>query len=476
MAKNAENMVNYGEIITKKRGIIMGVSDTIAAIITAPGRAAVGIIRLSGPEAVAVASAVYEGKADLAACASHTIHFGWVRDPANGRRIDEALFLLMRGPKSYTGEDVVEIQSHGGHVSTQEILRLLLRQGVRLADAGEFTKRAFINGKLDLTRAEAVMDIVDAESDAALSQALAQKSGVLEERIRTAREAVLELVAFIQADLDYPEDDIERLSDEELAARVDAVRGDLAALIATAQRGRMFREGIKMVIMGAPNVGKSSLLNALLGRERAIVTDIAGTTRDVVTEHLTIHGVPVEILDTAGIRATDDQIEAIGVERAKAASREADVVLYVVASDRGLSEEDHESLRALADKATILVANKSDLAPDAELPDNVPTVRISAKLQEGIEALEETVAQCILADDRVGSGDEAVVSNARHLALLERCAADLDSFLEGLSLDMSKDILVIDLQNAWENLGLITGDTASEDLIDTIFSKFCLGK
>lgn len=456
----------------------MSVTDTIAAIITAPGRAAVGIIRLSGPEAVAIAGRLYDGAADLSTAASHTIHYGWVWDQAHGKRVDEALFLLMRGPKSYTGEDVVEIQCHGGHTSTQEILRLCLVQGARVADEGEFTKRAFINGKLDLTRAEAVMDIVDAKSEAALSQAVAQKSGVLEGRIRDAREAVLELVAFIQADLDYPEDDIERLTDAELASRVQAVAGDLDELIASAERGRITRDGIKMVIAGKPNVGKSSLLNALLGRDRAIVTDIAGTTRDVVTEHLTVGGVPVEILDTAGIRETADTIEAIGVERAKAASQEADLVLYVVDASRGLDSDDESFLSALSGKACLLVVNKSDLNGEMAVPGAFSDkhVRISAKAVIGIDVLEKAILGVILHDKTVGSGDTAVVSNARHIALLERCAADLASFLDGLAMDMSKDILVIDLQNAWENLGLITGDTASEDLIDTIFSKFCLGK
>lgn len=456
----------------------MSVTDTIAAIITAPGRAAVGIIRLSGPEAVAIAGHLYDGAADLSTAASHTIHYGWVWDQAHGKRVDEALFLLMRGPKSYTGEDVVEIQCHGGHTSSQEILRLCLVQGARVADEGEFTKRAFINGKLDLTRAEAVMDIVDAKSEAALSQAVAQKSGVLEGRIRDAREAVLELVAFIQADLDYPEDDIERLTDAELASRVQAVAGDLDELIASAERGRITRDGIKMVIAGKPNVGKSSLLNALLGRDRAIVTDIAGTTRDVVTEHLTVGGVPVEILDTAGIRETADTIEAIGVERAKAASQEADLVLYVVDASRGLDSDDESFLSALSGKACLLVVNKSDLNGEMAVPGAFSDkhVRISAKAVIGIDVLEKAILGVILHDKTVGSGDTAVVSNARHIALLERCAADLASFLDGLAMDMSKDILVIDLQNAWENLGLITGDTASEDLIDTIFSKFCLGK
>lgn len=458
----------------------MGVVDTIAAIITAPGRAAVGIIRVSGPQAVALAQGLYEGRTDLAQAASHTIHYGWVRDARTGRRVDEALFLLMRGPASYTGEDVVEIQCHGGTVSTQEILRLLLRGGARLADAGEFTKRAFINGKLDLTRAEAVMDIVDAQSDAALAQAVAQKSGLLESRICDAREAVLELVAFIQADLDYPEDDIERLTDDELAVRVGAVRADLATLIATAQRGRILREGIRMAIVGQPNVGKSSLLNALLGRDRAIVTDIAGTTRDVVTEHLSVRGIPVEILDTAGIRETADQVEAIGVERARAASEEADLVLYVIDGALGAGSDDVAFLEALeaAGKAAVLVINKSDLGPACPVPDDWhgPVMRVAAKYGDNMASLETMIYDTIIGDARVGTGDGAVVSNARHLALLERCKGDLESFLDGLEMGMSKDILVIDLQNAWENLGLITGDTASEDLIDTIFSKFCLGK
>ena len=456
----------------------MSITDTIAAIITAPGRAAVGIIRISGSQALEIATTLYDGPADLQQAASHTIHYGWVKDPSTGHRVDEALFLLMRNPRSYTGEDVVEIQCHGGYTSIQEILRLCLLQGARLADSGEFTKRAFINGKLDLTRAEAVMDIVDAKSEAALSQAVAQKSGVLENRIHDARDAVLELIAFIQADLDYPEDDIERLDDAELGRRVSAVAGDLDQLIASFERGRITRDGIKLVIAGQPNVGKSSLLNALLGRDRAIVTDIAGTTRDVVTEHLVIGGVPIEILDTAGIRETDDTIEAIGVERARAASQEADVVLYVVDATRGPDADDFAFLQSLEDKAAILVVNKSDLKDD--MPVTAPWsdrhVRISAKAQQGMDALEQAILQLIFHDESVGSGDQAIVSNARHIALLERCAEDLHSFLEGLELDMSKDILVIDLQNAWENLGLITGDTASEDLIDTIFANFCLGK
>lgn len=454
----------------------MSAIDTIAMVITAPGRAAVGIIRLSGADAVAIAARLYEGRDDLTSCASHTIHYGWVRDKEKDARVDEALFMLMRAPRSYTGEDVVEIQCHGGSVAVGEILRLCLREGARLADEGEFSKRAFINGKLDLTRAEAIMDIVDAKSEVALRQAVAQKNGVLEAKIDDLRERLVELIAFIQADLDYPEDDIERLTDEECHNRASALKNEVSALIRAADRGRIFREGIRLSINGAPNVGKSSLLNALLGRERAIVTDIAGTTRDVVTEHLTLGGIGVEILDTAGIRATDDTVEAIGVERAKAAADEADVILYVVDSSRGMDTDDCAFLDKYKGKHLILVANKNDLAT-LEGAEAVAekVIAISAKHASGMDALEDAITE-MLFDENKSSASGEIVSNTRHLSLLETAEADFASFLDGLDIDMTKDILVIDLQHAWESLGLITGETASEDLLDTIFSKFCLGK
>lgn len=453
----------------------MSALDTIAMVITAPGRAAVGIIRLSGDNALAIAGRLYDGKKNLEEAATHTILYGWVLDRAQEVRIDEALFMVMRGPHSYTGEDVVEIQCHGGSVAVGEILRLCLREGARLADEGEFSKRAFINGKIDLTRAEAIMDIVDAKSDVALRQAVAQKNGVLERKIDALREALVELIAFIQADLDYPEDDIERLSDEEYDERTQVLQSEVSALIRAADRGRIFREGIRLSINGAPNVGKSSLLNALLGRERAIVTDIAGTTRDIVTEHLTLGGIGVEILDTAGIRTTDDTVEAIGVERAKAAADEADVVLYVVDSARGLDDDDRAFIEAHAHKHLILVANKNDLAQLDASALGVKTISISAKEGDGMDALESAITD-ILFDENKSSASGEIISNTRHLSLLESAEADLASFRDGLEIAMTKDILVIDLQHAWEALGLITGETASEDLLDTIFSKFCLGK
>lgn len=455
----------------------MQLIDTIAAILTAPGRSAVGIIRLSGAQALEIADQCYDGHAVLMNAPTHTIHYGWVKDPVTDARIDEALFLVMRNPRSYTGEDVVEIQCHGGHVALQEIFRVLMALGVRPAEEGEFTKRAFMNGKLDFTRAEAIMDIVDAKSSSALQIAVAQKAGSLEETIHTLREDVLELIAFIQADLDYPEDDIERLEDEQMLSRVEKMLEVLQHLIASGNRGRLYKEGLKMVIAGKPNVGKSSLLNALLGRERAIVTDIAGTTRDVVAEHLTIKGIPVEILDTAGIRETGDKIEAIGVERAKDASQKADLILYVVDATRGLDDEDEEFLKDMASKPLLFVVNKSDLKADYQLPEalgHIRQVAISAKVHEGIDTLEQTIYEYVMQD--IDTNSSVLVNNVRHLALLEQSAQFLQSFKEGIEMMMSKDILVIDLQNTWENLGLITGESAADDLIQTIFSKFCLGK
>lgn len=451
----------------------MQFTDIIAAPLTAPGKGAVGIVRLSGDGAVRLAASLYDGRAALEEADTHTVHYGWVRDPKTGVRVDEALFLVMRAPRSYTGEEVAEIQCHGGAVAVSEVLRLCALGGARLAEAGEFTERAFLNGKLDLTRAEAIMDIVEAKSDAALVQAAAQKSGALYHAVVENESALLEAIAYVQADLDFPEDDIERLTDEALSDRVQRVRESVAALSRGAARGRIFREGIRMVIAGRPNVGKSSLLNALIGRDRAIVTDIAGTTRDVVSEALSIRGVPVELLDTAGLRATDDAVEAIGVERAREAAEAADLILYCVDATAGLLEEDAAFVRE-TEQPLLYVINKSDLRDGYTIADGLHSeVRVSARFGTGLEALEAAVYETIMA--KVEAGGQAA-ANVRQLSLLEEAERFLESFLEGLTAGMSKDILVIDLQNARETLGLITGETADEDLVHEIFSRFCIGK
>lgn len=452
--------------------------DTIAQIVTAAGRGAVGIVRLSGAQAVEIGAALYSGKSDLLKADSHTIHYGWVKDDA-GKRVDEALFMIMRAPRSYTGEDVLEIQCHGGAVATGEVLRLALFAGARAAEAGEFTRRAFLNGKVDFTRAEAIMDLVDAKSSAMLSLAAEQKYGRLEEKIADLRAQLLELIAYLQADIDYPEDDIERLSHDTYLSRARDLEETLRSLIASGERGRLYRDGIRVAIAGRPNVGKSSLLNALAGRESAIVTDIPGTTRDIVRERLTIGGFYVDMLDTAGLRKATDTVEAIGIDRARETASSADLVLYVIDPMQGFSEEDAEMLGALAAEKVLIVHNKKDLGlslpplPEAFMA--LPAVHLSAKEETGMDDLSAEICRRAMAE-APESADSFYVTNVRHLSLLDVARKDLVQFQRGIEMGMPEDLLVIDLQHAWENLGLITGDTAAEDLLDEIFSKFCLGK
>lgn len=454
--------------------------ETIAAVVTAPGAASVGIIRLSGDEAIAIAQSVYQGKKDLTKVPSHTVHLGRVFDKKANRVIDEALFVVMRGPKSFTGEDVVEIQCHGGTVVLNEIMLLLLCQGARLAEAGEYSKRAFLNGKLDLAQAEAIMDIVSAKTEKSLDVALRQLSGGLSGKVKAIRADLLELIAYIQADIDYPDDDIERLSDAEFLRRVAMQKGAVEQALQTASKGEMLRDGIKTVIIGKPNVGKSSLLNVLLGRERAIVTDIPGTTRDAIEEYVSIGGVPLNIIDTAGIRETANQVERIGVDRAKAFLEAADLVLYVFEPKEGLTAEDETIIEQIGDKPVIFLQNKMDLdAAFAEaslaLIGERPLVMISAKENQGIDRLQEAILRLFFQGD-LDTASDIMVTNLRHRRILEETLAHLSSFIAGLSAGLSNDFLVIDLQSAWEKLGKITGETIEEDLLDQIFSKFCLGK
>ena len=304
--------------------------DTITALVTAVGESSVGIIRISGPEATMIANKIYKGKTDFTTAESHTVHYGYVYDYKKEKKIDEAIFLLMRGPRSFTGEDVVEVQCHGGMVVLKQVLQLILSCGARLAEQGEFSKRAFLNGRLDLAQAESIMDIVQAKTERGVDLALSQLQGTLSGMVKSLRADLLELVAFIQADIDYPDDDIERLTQEQFEERVTNLQNQIAAVLQNAQKGKMIRDGLRVVIAGKPNVGKSSLLNALLGQERAIVTDIPGTTRDVIEEYINLNGIPLKIVDTAGIRETDNVVEQIGVDKAQQFVKNADLVLYVV--------------------------------------------------------------------------------------------------------------------------------------------------
>ncbi len=456
--------------------------DTIAALVTAVGESSVGIIRISGPEAMKIADKIYQGKSDLLSADTHTIHYGYVYDWRNDKKIDEALFMLMRGPRSFTGEDVVEVQCHGGMVVLKQVLQLILLSGARLAEQGEYSKRAFLNGRLDLAQAESIMDIVQAKTDKGVDLALSQLQGTLSGMVKTLRADLLELIAFIQADIDYPDDDIERLTAEEQQQRVVNLKTQVANVLQNAQKGKMIRDGLKVVIAGKPNVGKSSLLNALLGQERAIVTDIPGTTRDVIEEYINLNGIPLKIVDTAGIRETDNVVEQIGVDRAQQFMKTADLVLYVVDAVQGLTEQDTLMMEDIQNQPVIYLLNKSDVGISDEIRAQLkeaigeaPVLEISARDKIGLEQLEEKITDLFFAGTLEVSND-IMVTNVRHIQILEESMAHMDGFLNGIMLGLSVDFLVIDLQNAWEKLGKITGETVEEDLLDQIFSKFCLGK
>ena len=456
--------------------------DTIAALVTAVGESSVGIIRISGPEAVKIADKIYQGKSDLLSADTHTIHYGYVYDWRNDKKIDEALFMLMRGPRSFTGEDVVEVQCHGGMVVLKQVLQLILLSGARLAEQGEYSKRAFLNGRLDLAQAESIMDIVQAKTDKGVDLALSQLQGTLSGMVKTLRADLLELIAFIQADIDYPDDDIERLTAEEQQQRVVNLKTQVVNVLQNAQKGKMIRDGLKVVIAGKPNVGKSSLLNALLGQERAIVTDIPGTTRDVIEEYINLNGIPLKIVDTAGIRETDNVVEQIGVDKAQKFMKTADLVLYVVDAVQGLTEQDTLMMEDIQNQLVIYLLNKSDVGISDEIRAKLkeaigeaPVLEISARDKIGLEQLEEKITDLFFAGTLEVSND-IMVTNVRHIQILEESMAHMDGFLNGIMLGLSVDFLVIDLQNAWEKLGKITGETVEEDLLDQIFSKFCLGK
>lgn len=456
--------------------------DTIAALVTAVGESSVGIIRMSGPDAITVAKKIYKGSSDFDKAESHTIQYGYVYDKKENKKIDEALFLLMRGPRSFTGEDVVEVQCHGGMVVLKQVLQLILASGARLAEQGEYSKRAFLNGRLDLAQAESIMDIVQAKTERGVDLALSQLQGTLSGMVKALRADLLEVIAFIQADIDYPDDDIERLTGEQQKQRIDLLKQQIATVLQNAKKGKMIRDGLRVVIAGKPNVGKSSLLNALLGQDRAIVTEIPGTTRDIIEEYISLNGIPLKIVDTAGIRQTDNVVEQIGVEKAQQFMRNADLVLYVVDAVQGLTEQDQQTMNEMQGQPVIYLLNKSDVGISdgvrqqfREVISNQPFLEISAREKTGLEQLEQTITELFFAGTLEVSND-IMVTNIRHIQILEECTAHLDGYLHGLMMGLSVDFLVIDLQNAWEKLGKITGETVEEDLLDQIFSKFCLGK
>ncbi len=455
--------------------------DTIAAIATPPGEGAISIVRLSGDDAVTLADQVFKGK-DLTKVSSHTINYGHFIDPKTREIIDEVMVSVLRAPKTFTREDTVEINCHGGIVPTNKILQVLLTNGARLAEPGEFTKRAFLHGRIDLAQAESVMDLIRAKTDRSMKAALNQLDGELSQLIRNLRQEILDVLAQVEVNIDYPEyDDVEEMTSKLLREKALDVCAKIEQLLVTARQGKILREGLATVLVGRPNVGKSSLLNHLLHEDKAIVTDIAGTTRDVIEEYVNVLGVPLKLVDTAGIRETDDRVEKIGVERSRQALDRSDLVILLLNASEPLTTEDIELLQLTQDKKRIIVLNKMDLEPKLDLNelyqyvDKAEVLKTSILKNEGIRELEEHIATLFYGGIE-NSQTTVLVTNARHIALLEQAKAALEAVLTGLEQELPVDLVQIDMTRAWELLGEITGDSYQDELLDQLFSQFCLGK
>ncbi|MDR4200157.1 tRNA modification GTPase [Bacillus altitudinis] len=458
--------------------------DTIAAISTPMGEGAIAIIRLSGPDAVQIADRMYKGPKEkkLVSVDSHTIHYGHIVDSSTEQVIEEVMVSVLRAPKTFTREDVIEINCHGGIVTVNKVLQLALKEGARLAEPGEFTKRAFLNGRIDLSQAEAVMDLIRAKTDRAMNVAITQMEGRLSGLIKRLRGEILETLAHVEVNIDYPEyDDVEEMTHRVLVEKAASVKKEIESLLTTSQQGKILREGLSTVIIGRPNVGKSSLLNSLVQETKAIVTDIPGTTRDVIEEYVNVRGVPLRLVDTAGIRETEDIVERIGVERSRQVLKEADLILLVLNYSEELSEEDIKLFEAVSGMDIIVIVNKTDLEPKLdvekvkELAKDRPVVTTSLLQEKGIDELEMAI-QSLFFTGSIESGDLTYVSNTRHIALLQEAKQSIEDALEGIEMDVPIDIVQIDLTRCWEQLGEIIGDAVHESLIDQLFSQFCLGK
>ncbi|WP_022792949.1 tRNA uridine-5-carboxymethylaminomethyl(34) synthesis GTPase MnmE [Marinococcus halotolerans] len=456
-------------------------TDTIAAISTPSGEGAIAIVRLSGDEALAIADHVYKGKKSLHDVETHTIHYGHIIDPADGSVIEESMISVLRAPKTFTREDIVEINCHGGLVSVNRVLDNVLSQGARLAEPGEFTKRAFLNGRIDLTQAEGVMDLIRAKTDRAMQSALKQVEGRLSERIRKLRQKLLETVANVEVNIDYPEFDADVVTTNVLKENVAFVGEEIDQLLVTARQGKIMREGLGTAIIGRPNVGKSSLMNNLVHENKAIVTEVPGTTRDVLEEYVNVRGVPLRLIDTAGIRETEDIVEKIGVERSRQVLQEAELILLVINSAEPLSDEDRALFQAVQGMNVIVIMNKTDLPKQVdeeelrEYTSGRPIIAASFLNDEGIDSLEEAIAHLFF-DEGVEAADMNYLSNARHIGLLNQAKRSVNDALEAVEMGVPVDMVQIDITRAWEQLGEIVGENVHDGLIDQLFAQFCLGK
>ncbi|HHQ2346006.1 TPA: tRNA uridine-5-carboxymethylaminomethyl(34) synthesis GTPase MnmE [Staphylococcus aureus] len=456
--------------------------DTITSISTPMGEGAIGIVRLSGPQAVEIADKLYKGKHLLNDVPSHTINYGHIIDPESKEVVEEVMVSVLRAPKTFTREDIIEINCHGGILTINRVLELTMTYGARMAEPGEFTKRAFLNGRIDLSQAEAVMDFIRSKTDRASKVAMNQIEGRLSDLIKKQRQSILEILAQVEVNIDYPEyDDVEDATTEFLLEQSKEIKQEINRLLDTGAQGKIMREGLSTVIVGKPNVGKSSMLNNLIQDNKAIVTEVAGTTRDVLEEYVNVRGVPLRLVDTAGIRETEDIVEKIGVERSRKALSQADLILFVLNNNEALTQEDYTLYEVVKNEDVIVIVNKMDLEQNIDINEvkdmigDTPLIQTSMLKQEGIDELEIQIRDLFFGGE-VQNQDMTYVSNSRHISLLKQARQTIQDAIDAEESGVPMDMVQIDLTRTWEILGEIIGETASDELIDQLFSQFCLGK
>ncbi|MGZ9775597.1 tRNA uridine-5-carboxymethylaminomethyl(34) synthesis GTPase MnmE [Staphylococcus pseudintermedius] len=469
-------------IVLKGGTSIVEQLDTITSISTPMGEGAIGIVRLSGHDAVEIADKLYKGKHLLKDVPTHTINYGHIIDPKTEEVVEEVMVSVLRAPRTFTREDIVEINCHGGILTINRVLELTMTYGARMAEPGEYTKRAFLNGRIDLSQAEAVMDFIRSKTDRASKVAMNQIEGRLSDLVKRQRQSILEILAQVEVNIDYPEyDDVEDATTEFLLERSQEIKQEIQKLLDTGVQGKIMREGLSTVIVGKPNVGKSSMLNNLIQDNKAIVTEVAGTTRDVLEEYVNVRGVPLRLVDTAGIRETEDIVERIGVERSRKALSEADLILFVLNYNEPLTEDDRKLYEVIKNEDAIVIINKTDLEQRLDLAEvetmvgDMPIIQTSMLQQQGIDELEIQIRDLFFGGE-VQSQDMTYVSNSRHISLLKQAKNAIQDAIDAAEMGVPMDMVQIDLTRTWEILGEIIGESASEELIDQLFSQFCLGK